>query len=132
MYKHLADVVLVLHVFFVAFILAGLLLTVVGGYRHWDWVRNAWFRSSHLAAITVVVAQSWIGVICPLTTTEMWLRGRAAETQYDGSFIEYWLQRFLYYDVPSWVFVAAYTMFGILIVATWIKFPPQFKSGKVR
>lgn len=120
-----------MHVLFVIFVVFGLLLTVVGGYRKWGWVSNPWFRVIHLGGVGIVLTQSWVGIICPLTTLEMWLRGRAGETQYDGSFIQYWLQRVLYYDASPWVFVAAYTIVGLLVITTWVRFPPHFKSRGV-
>ncbi len=48
-----ADALLALHVSFVAFVIFGLVLIVVGGLRGWGWVRNRWFRIAHLAAIGV-------------------------------------------------------------------------------
>ena len=86
----------------------------------------------HLAALAIVVAQSWLGILCPLTTLEMWLRVKAENDHYDGSFIQYWLQHFLYYDLPEWIFVVVYTGFGLLVVATWVIFPPQKKSHDMR
>lgn len=131
-YQNLADAVLLLHALFVVFIIGALFLTILGGYRNWLWIRNWWFRVLHLAGIAVVVAQSWIGLLCPLTTLEMWLRSRANGVQYDGSFIQYWVERFLYYSTPTWVFVLAYTAFGILVIIAWVCFPPHKKSSTVR
>ena len=131
-YQNLADLVLLLHASFVVFIVAALLLTTVGGYRQWLWVRNWWFRIVHLVGIGVVVVQSWAGILCPLTTLEMWLRGQAGGTQYTGSFIQYWLGRFLYYDAPAWVFAVIYTVFGLLVIMTWVRFPPQKYSTAER
>ena len=131
-YQILADAVLLLHTSFVVFVIVALLLTVIGGYRRWLWIRNGWFRVLHLVAIAVVVVQSWAGLLCPLTTLEMWLRGHAGEVQYDGSFIQYWLNRFLYYDAPAWVFAVLYTAFGLLVIIAWIRFPPQKLSGTKR
>ncbi len=82
-----------------------------------------------MVGILVVVAQSWAGLLCPLTTLEQWFRTRAGEVSYDGSFIQYWLERFLYYDAPWWVFVMAYTSFGLLVIVTWVGFPPRKKVG---
>lgn len=36
----LADLVLVVHVAFIAFVIFGLVLVWVGGWRRWGWVRN--------------------------------------------------------------------------------------------
>lgn len=124
----LADVVLVAHVGVAAFVVAGLLLVVVGNLKRWSWVNNGWFRAAHVAAIGIVVAEAWLGIVCPLTTFEMWLRSRAGEAAYGGGFIEHWLQRLLFYSAPAWVFVAAYTGFGLLVLAAWWRFPPRFKA----
>ena len=124
----LANAVLLLHVGIAAFVVAGLLLVVVGNLAHWAWVNNAWFRVAHVAAIGIVVAESWFGFVCPLTTLEMWLRSRAGQAPYGGSFIEHWLQELLYYSAPPWVFAIAYSAFALLVFITWWYFPPRFKS----
>ena len=124
-YPMLADAVLLLHLLFVLFVVVGLVLIVAGGYLRWSWARNLWFRLVHLAGIVVVVAQSWIGLICPLTTLEMWLREQAGQTAYAGSFIQHWVSRVLYYDAPTWMFMLAYSLFGCLVVIAWLRFPPQ-------
>ena len=72
-----ADALLFSHVLFVAFVVFGLVLVLVGKALDWAWVRNRWFRYAHLAAIAVVVIQAWVGAICPLTTWEMALREHA-------------------------------------------------------
>lgn len=130
LYQTLADTVLALHVAFVAFVIAGLILIVAGNLLGWRWVNVWWFRLLHLAAIVTVVAESWGGMICPLTTFEMWLRARAHEPVYGGDFVEHWLQRILYYDAPPWVFTTAYTLFAIAVVAAWWRFPPRRGSGR--
>ena len=63
-----ADLILLVHVLFVAFVIFGLALILIGKLFDWAWVRNPWFRFAHLGAIGIVVSQSWAGVICPLTT----------------------------------------------------------------
>ena len=123
----LANAVLISHVSIAAFVVAGLLLVIVGNLEHWRSVNNAWFRIAHVAAIGIVVAESWLGFVCPLTILEMWLRSRAGEASYGGGFIEHWLQQLLYYSAPPWVFVAVYTVFALLVLATWWYFPPRFK-----
>jgi uncharacterized membrane protein len=123
-YQVLANSVLALHLGIVLFVIAGLVLVVSGNLCGWRWVNDLWFRLAHLAAIAVVIAESWAGITCPLTTLEMWLRARAGATTYSGGFVEYWLERLLYYDAPPWVFTLGYSLFGMLVVATWWYFPP--------
>ncbi|NBX25692.1 MAG: DUF2784 domain-containing protein [Planctomycetes bacterium] len=128
-YRALADLVLLTHVGFVAFVVIGLLLIAVGGTRGWRWVRNPWFRAAHLAGIGLVVVQSWLGMVCPLTTLEMHLRQQAGDPTYTGTFMAHWLRRILFYQAPSWVFMVAYALFGLLVLATWIRVRPRpFRS----
>ncbi len=125
LYRLAADLILALHTGIVLFIVVGLVLIIAGGLRGWSWVRNPFFRLAHLAAIAVVVLQAWLGHICPLTTWEMALRARAGDATYAGSFIAHWLQAFLYYDAPPWVFAVAYTVFGALVVLAWFRVRPR-------
>ena len=124
-YRIAADVVLGIHTSFVLFVIFGLVLILVGGVRGWPWIRNPWFRLGHVLAIGVVIAQAWLGAICPLTTLEMALRSRAGAAVYSGSFIAHWMEAILYYEAPLWVFAICYTAFGLLIVGSWIIFPPR-------
>ena len=120
-----ADAVLLLHVLFVAFVVAGLLLILAGRLLSWDWVRNWWFRVIHLGAIGIVVLQAWLGVICPLTRLEMYLRDKAGDTTYAGSFVSHWLEAILYYRAPAWVFAGAYTLFALVVVMSWVWVRPH-------
>lgn len=133
-YQLLADVVMVVHLAIVVFVVGGLVVVVVGNWLGWRWVNLGWFRLAHLAAIVIVVAESWFGVVCPLTSLEMSLRARARVSVYAGSFVEHWVQRVLYYDAPAWLFTVVYTLFAVAVVATWWFFPPQFgrRSDKTR
>jgi polyferredoxin len=126
MYQTLADAVLLLHTAVVLFVVGGLVLVVLGNLRGWQWVNRLWFRLLHLGAIGTVVAQAWWGVTCPLTTLESWLRAQAGGAGYQAGFIEHWLQRLLFYEAPGWVFTLAYSLFGLLVLASWWIFPPRW------
>ena len=58
----LADMLVSVHALFVGFVLVGLPLVLVGRLFYWDWTRNFWFRTSHLAAIVFVVWLTWMGL----------------------------------------------------------------------
>ena len=120
-----ADLVLALHATFVAFVVFGLLLILLGKPLGWRWVRNPVFRLLHLAAIVVVVVQAWFGIVCPLTTIEMMLRARGGDATYTGAFVAHWLESVLYYTAPNWVFAVAYTLFGVAVVASWFWVRPR-------
>jgi hypothetical protein len=120
-----ADILLIIHVLFVVFVVVGLLLIFIGKVQQWQWVRWPWLRVAHLVGIGIVVVQSWLGVICPLTIWEMMLREKAGEAVYVGSFISHWLSTLLYYQAPDWVFVVVYTAFGAIVVFSWVWVRPN-------
>ena len=125
LYLLAADLLLFGHVLFVAFVGLGLALILIGKPLDWACVRNPWFRFTHLAAIGVVVLQSWVGLICPLTTWEMALRQRAGDVVYSGSFISHWLESLLYFQAPAWVFTVCYTVFATIVAASWFWVRPR-------
>lgn len=124
----LADFILVTHALFVAFVVLGLVAVLLGGYWRWSWVRNRWFRVTHLLAIGIVIAETWLGLVCPLTEWENRLREAAGGSAYTSSFIQHWLHEILFYDFAPWVFAVAYTTFGVLVLLAWLLVPPRSKS----
>ena len=121
----LADAILVLHVGIVAFVVLGMVLILLGGWRGWPWVRGFQWRLAHLLLMTFVALQAWLGELCPLTVWEHALRRRAGQATYGESFIEYWLSRLIFFEAPWWAFVAAYTGFAALVLVAWFTVPPR-------
>lgn len=121
-----ADLILIVHVAVVVFIVGGLLLIWVGAWRGWRVARNRCFRLWHVAAMAMVLIQTLIGVLCPLTVWEAALRERAGQPAYgDATFVQYWLQRLLYWELPASAFLVLYAIIMIAIVAAWWWVPPQ-------
>lgn len=123
-YRLLADFIVGLHAVYVAFVVVGQAAVIYGLIRRRSWARNFWFRGLHLLAIAVVVALSWTATDCPLTTLENSLRDRAGQTAYPGDFIAYWVRELLFYQCASWVFVLAYSLFGVIVLVTFLLAPP--------
>jgi hypothetical protein len=121
----LADAVLVLHGLVVIFIVGGLAAIWVGAALGWNWVREPLFRVVHLLAIGVVSTLSLLGIACPLTVLEDWLRHGPNETQ---GFIQRWVSRVLYYDAPAWVFTLLYVAFALVVLTTWRRVPPRRRT----
>ena len=118
----LADVVLVVHFAYVLFVVGGLAAIWLGYALGWQWVRGWWFRVLHFAAIALVAIEATIGVFCPLTLLEDWLRpGRESGT----SFVQRWLHALLFYDWPLWVFTAMYLSFAAAVGLTFFFLPPR-------
>ena len=132
LYGLAADVVLVTHAAFIAFVVFGLLLVLIGIAVGWPWIRDFWFRAAHLLAIAIVVGQSWAGVVCPLTTLEAFLRRKAGQPFYEGSFIAHWLHRIIFFQAEPWVFVLCYSAFGAFVLLTWAISFPRLPKRKAR
>ena len=131
-FQYLANAVLLAHVGVVLFIVAGLVLILVGGRFGWRCVRNFWFRVLHLCAIGYVVAESWLGIVCPLTDLEQWLRQRAGQPVHEGDFIAFWLGKLLFYQAEPWVFIAGYSAFAVLVLCSWLMVRPGPMSRRGR
>jgi hypothetical protein len=122
-----ADIILTVHFLFVLFVVGGLILIWTGAALRWRWIRNSWFRLAHLAAIVFVAAESLIGVACPLTQWENALR---PGDSYGGSFIQSWLHRLLYYDLPESVFTLAHILFALAVIITFFAIRPYPRKKK--
>ena len=85
-YRLLADALVLLHLAFVVFVVAGGLLVL-------RWPRVAW---AHLPAAAWGVWIEWSGGICPLTPLENRLRTAGGEAGYAGSFVEHYVMPVLY------------------------------------
>ncbi len=118
--SYLADLVLFLHVGYVLFVLGGFFaastFALTGRPKA---ASSAWFCPVHIIATGIVIAQAWLGHVCPLTRWESQLRMLAGQSPYPDGFIASWLHRLLYFDAPPWAFTAAYTVFGVLAVIVW-------------
>jgi len=86
LYKLLADFVLILHLFFIVFVLLGGLLLV--------WRR--WILLLHFPAVIWAVVLEFLGLICPLTPWENALRKAGGDAGYSGGFIEHYLIPLIY------------------------------------
>ena len=133
LYRLAADLILIAHTAFIAFVVIGLLLIWAGYFAGWKWTRGWWFRLAHLLAIAFVVGQSFAGVTCPLTDWENALRVRGGQDPYgDAGFIAHWLHRLIFFSAPTWVFTLCYTLFALLVVGTLLLAPPEWPRRKDR
>lgn len=117
----LADAILVTHAAFVAFVVLALPAIWIGAALGKRFAFNPWFRGAHLATIALVVAESALGFMCPLTLWEDALRANAS----GEGFIERWIHAWLYWSWPPWVFTSIYVAFGALVAWSWWRYPPR-------
>src|SRR4051812_36629547 len=106
--RMLADLIVVFHMAYVSFVVFGLVAVLLGAVFRWAWVRNFWFRATHLTAIGIVVIEALIGMTCPLTDWENRLRVSAGQASYAGDFLGYWAHQLIFYRAEPWVFTMIY------------------------
>jgi Protein of Unknown function (DUF2784) len=128
LYALLADLVVVVHAAYVAFVVLGLVAVLIGYLRRWNWVRNTWFRWTHTGMITIVTFESLLGITCPLTTLENHYRERAGQEVMQGSFVGQFVHAWLFYQAPAWQFTSAYCMFFTMVVVSLYLVPPTSRS----
>lgn len=114
-YRILADLVLVAHGLFVAFVVFGGLLAL------WR-PRMAYWHLPALAWGAVVVG---MGLICPLTPLEVSLRQQAGQEGYAGGFIEHYLLGVIYPEGitrDTQMMLAAVLIIGNIVIYTvWVR-----------
>ena len=109
-----ADIVLLLHFAFIAFVIAGGVLAL-------SWPRLVWL---HLPCLAWGVVIELSGGICPLTPLELHLRRIAGETGYTGDFINRYLAPVIYpsgltRDVQIGLGIALLLLNAILYTFLW-------------
>ena len=102
-YRLLADAVVLLHVAFIAFAVAGGLLVV-------RWPRLVWL---HVPAALWAAVVEFAGWYCPLTPLENQWRALAGQRGYGGGFVEHYLLPVLY---PPGLAAADQRWLGALLV----------------
>ena len=120
----LADILLLLHFVWVAFVVLSVPLIAIGGILKWHWVRNVWYRRIHLSMMGLVTVEALIGMACPFTVWENLLRESAGEATKGQGFITHYVSRILYYDVDPKIFTIIYVLFLLLIAFLYFKVPP--------
>lgn len=128
MYDLLADAVVALHFVYVSYVVLGQLVIVAGVVLRWAWIRNFWFRITHLLAILIVVFESLWSFECPLTTLEHWLRLKAGHAGSEEGFIARIIHRLMFFsteEVSEQTLTYCYIAAGLVVLATFILAPPR-------
>ncbi len=127
-YSLAADAIVVIHLAYVSFIVVGQLAILLGVAFRWAWIRNAWFRLSHLAAMVIVAAEALLGIVCPLTRWENRLRQLAGESIDEESFVARWTHEILFYRWREDVFTIIYVAFAAAVLLTLWLVPPRWRN----
>lgn len=86
LYRLLADLVVVAHLAFIAFVAVGAVLA---------W-RRPWLVLLHAPSVAWALATIAVGLPCPLTSLEKSLRGLAGDAGYAGGFVDHYVEGVVY------------------------------------
>ncbi len=103
--RGLADLVVVVHLAFVAFVVLGGLLAF-----RWRWI--PWLQLPCAAYGVLIEIFGWV---CPLTPLENRLRASAGAQGYEGGFVEHYILPVLY---PEWLTLPVQIVLAAVVAAT--------------
>jgi hypothetical protein len=111
----LADVVALFHVAFVAFVVLGFAVMLLGDFSQWRWTRRRGFRAAHLLAVIYTLARTWLGVACPLRTLEDSLRNSVPPPA--TASVAIWCHPLFFRGADHRQFTFAVTLFSAIVFA---------------
>jgi hypothetical protein len=110
-----ADAVVVLHLAFVVFVIAG-------GFLSWCFPRVVWL---HLPAAVWGTLIEFTGWICPLTPLENRLRISAGDAGYEGGFVEHYIVPIIY--PPGLTHGSQIGLGGLVILLNMVAYAVYFR-----
>ena len=120
-YLLLADLVLAVHIAFAAYIVLGLAAIWIGRIFGLGFVHSPWFRWTHLGAMGFVLAESLIGILCPLTEIEWRLREASGISHYKQTFMSRVAEIVLYEDLSDAAYMVIYAgFFAAVLLTAWL------------
>lgn len=128
-----ADLLVAIHVSYVAYVVLGQLLIIIAAPMKWEWARNPWFRFTHLTAIGIVAYEALRGLRCPLTVWEEQLRALGGQV-FNGSdtFMGRILHNLMFIEnQPEIFFTTMYIGVLVLVIQGIVMYPPRlFRVGR--
>jgi hypothetical protein len=120
LYRTLADLIVLLHLLFIVFVVAGGFLAL----------KRPWTAMLHLPAAAWGAFIEFSGAICPLTPLENQFRRMAGERGYSAGFIEHTLIPIIY---PAGLTHELQLLLGLLVIAVnlaWYVFLLRLHLGR--
>lgn len=130
-YGYAADLVVGIHLAYVAYVLVGQLLIMIAAPFKWRWARNPWFRFTHLAAIGYVAYEAVYNIRCPLTIWEEQLRELAGQEHGAGTFLGRLMHHILFIDgQPEIWYTTLYIAMFVVVLQGVLMYPPRLWRWK--
>jgi hypothetical protein len=128
-YGILADAIVAVHVAYVSYVVLGQLAIWLGLALGWRWVRNPWFRWTHLVMMSIVGVEAVLNIECPLTHWEGRLRELAGQPTSGESFVGRLLHNLIFVDWPPWVVNGLHVTFALVVLGTFVLAPPRRRGA---
>ena len=129
-----ADLMVAIHVAYVAYVILGQLAIIIAAPMKWQWARNPWFRFTHLLAIGVVAYEAIYSIRCPLSVWEEKLRALAGQPfNSSDTFLGRLLHHLLFIEgQPEIFFTTLYLAMLVLVLQGLIMYPPRWFRVKAQ
>jgi hypothetical protein len=113
----LADLVLVAHLAYLAFL-------PTGGFLAWRWPK---ILPLHVVAVAVALVSITVGFDCPLTSWEQSLRRHGGQRAYTNGFVAHYLTGHVYPHGDAWLVQA---LFALCIVVSYAGLAVRQRSAR--
>lgn len=84
------------------------------------------FRTAHVCGILYAGVLAAMGKFCPLSHMENYLRSRAGEVTYPGSFIVYYVEKIVYPHVEPIMIVIPTVLLSLFVIIVYVVRPKRF------
>jgi hypothetical protein len=126
MYGFLADLMVAIHVGYVGYVVVGQLVIWLGWAFGRQFVRNFWFRATHLLAIGIVAYEELMDIRCPLSVWEEYFRHKAGQDFSGQTFLGRLLHSLLFYEFEKSTFTAIYYTTLAVVLLTLVFCRPRW------
>jgi hypothetical protein len=117
-YRLLADLTMLVHFTFLAFV-------VFGGFLAWEWPRLIW---AHLLVAAWGFSTIAFSIRCPLTDVEDWARALAGDAKLTGTgFIDHYIEGVLYPAEYTRLIQAAA---AVVVLVSWLGLVMRLTTGR--
>mgnify|MGYP001241253237 CR=1 FL=1 len=117
-----SEIVLLFHFCIFLFMLLSFFFIPIGYYQKWKWVKNRYYRSIHIILMGIILIETILGFMCPLTKLENFLRN---DTKVNSKFAEI-IHLIMYWDLSSYQFIILYLLSLLYLLFLWFFFKPNF------
>ena len=119
-----SEIVLFFHFIVFLFITVSFFLIPFGYFQKWKWVKNKYYRLTHLVLMGIILIETILGFMCPLTILENFLRNNI---EVDNNLTQI-IHQIMYWNLPNYQFIILYILSFSYLIFLWFFFKPNFKK----